>query len=128
MRALRSAVLLGAVVATGAVWGAWSFSQPSVERQPFVQPTWAAGAETVNDIGDPGCVRGGMALDLIETGRLMKMSMDEVFSLLGRPRQYGPEWSYSLGQCSGYGWHHSDLEVRFDSAGRVVLAFFRHAP
>lgn len=109
-------------------WMAWSYQQPSVSAEPFEAAKWSAGAGLAEGIGDPGCVRGAMALDLLQRKRLPGMTAGEVHALLGTPARYGPEWTYALGQCSGYGWQHSGLVVRFSPADGVIAASFQHAP
>lgn len=118
---------LGLVTGMGA-WMAWSFHQPTVSAEPFDPATWVASSELADGLGDPGCVRGGMALDLIDRERLMGMTAEEVSALLRTPMRCGPEWAYALGQCSGYGWHDSRLVVRFSLANRVTAAWFQHVP
>lgn len=107
---------------------AWSFYQPSVSAEPFDQLTWRARSELAGGVGDPGCVRGGMALDLIDRDHLNGMTAKEVSALLGAPTGHETDWTYALGQCSGYGWHDSGLVVRFGPANRVASAWFQHAP
>lgn len=112
MRSKATIAVLGLVTGIAALM-AWSFYQPIVSAEPFVPSRWAAGAELADGVGDPGCVRGGMALDLIDREQLMGMTTEEISAILGTPMRHGSEWTYALGQCSGYGWHHSGLVVRF---------------
>ena len=107
---------------------AWSFYQPTASAEPFDRSAWVARSELADGVGDPGCVRGGMALDLIDRERLIGMTAEEVSALLGTARRYGSEWIYALGQCSGYGWHDSGLVLRFSHQDRVTAAWFQHAP
>ncbi len=121
------AIFLGSgFIAAG--WIAWSFQQPSVQARPFDQSEWLRSANMATDVGDPGCGRGALALGLIESKRLSGLTKSEVSAVLGEPTRYGPNWSYALGQCSGFGWHHSGLRVQFDGVGKVVGAQFQHAP
>lgn len=124
----RATISVLCLVTGFGAWMAWSFHQPTVSAEAFVPSAWSASAELADGIGDPGCVRGGMALDLIDRERLMGMTAEEVSALLGTPMRFGLEWTYALGQCSGYGWHHSGLVVRFNPANRVTAAWFQHAP
>ena len=69
-----------------------------------------------------------MALNLIGERRLEVRMADEISALLERPMRYGPEWTYALSQCSGFGWHDSGLIVRFDAKNRVIATRFDHMP
>lgn len=105
-----------------------SCSQPSVDAQPFARDVWIADAGPWST-NDPGCVRGSMALDLIESERLVGLRHVQVEELLGRPRTDRGTWVYELGQCSGWGWHHSYLTVHFGAGGLVAAAKFKdYAP
>ena len=119
--------LAGAVLAL-AGWLFWSHRQPTHPAEPFDARAWQAAAPVYQASADPGCVRGGMAQDLIERGTLRGLAPAAVLDLLGRPeRQSGPAWAYELGQCSGWGWSDSELLVEFDASGtRVVRAVFQH--
>ncbi len=68
-----------------------------------------------------------MALDLIESKRLAGATVPQVRELLGTPDGQEAEWVYALGQCSGFGWEHSELAVRFDSARRASEVRFQRS-
>ena len=119
--------LLAVAIASGS-WTVWSFYQPVVLAQAFDREVWLASAELTDGTGDPGCVRGGMGLNLIDTRRLEGMAADEISALLGPRMRHVTEWTYALGQCSGYGWHDSGLAIRFGPDGRASAARFQHAP
>lgn len=119
--------LLGLCVVTGG-WLVWSYNQPSVSAQSFQRASWLSGASVLATVGDPGCVRGAMALDLINSNRLIGMSTQELLALLGRASDKGPDWMYPLGQCSGFGWEDSALLITLGSEKKVVSARFQRAP
>lgn len=129
MRALKLATLsVVSLVALTTIWVAWEFAQPSEPKQRFVQTEWFARESLTTDIGDPGCVRGGMALDLIDRRLLLGMRTPEVVALLGSPSRQDIDWRYKLGQCSGLGWYDSELVLRFDSSSRVAAVSFARVP
>lgn len=125
---IKVALSLLGVAMAGGTWMVWSFYQPIVSAQTFDRAVWLAGAELTDGTGDPGCVRGGMGLNLIATRRLEGMTADEISALLGPRMIHVTEWTYALGQCSGYGWHDSGLVIRFGPDGRAIAARFQHAP
>ncbi len=81
-------ILLLAAIGCLAAWKVSSFHQPAVAARPFDRLAWLAGSEVAGGIGDNGCVRGGMGLDLLARNRLKGMSAEEVASLLGIPMRY----------------------------------------
>lgn len=117
MKALR--ILLRIVAACAAAVGAygiyivWSFYfGVEAERSAFSAATWKERANVYAHNSDPGCVRGGMALDIVATDLLKGKSISAVKALLGNPDgTKGKEIYYELGQCSGLGWHDSVLQV-----------------
>lgn len=129
MRTFQRLLLMAlAAVIAGAAWTGWEFFQPSHDLEPFSAAAWARSAarDTSND---PGCFRGGMALDLIERRLLLGKSESELVSLVGQPgsRSAG-QWVYPLGQCSGFGWYDSELRVSFNANARVNYASFHRTP
>ncbi len=115
-------VLLLGLVACG--WVAWDFWQPVQHAQPFSSIGWVA-APLVDQSNDPGCFRGGMALDLIERRLLIGKTATEVVSLLRSPSS-SPSgyWAYDLGQCAAWGWSDSALKLRFNNEAKVIAASF----
>ena len=95
---------------------AWSFHYGiEAERSAFSSTAWNDKANVYAHSNDPGCVRGGMALDIIATGLLQKKSLTEIKSLLGEPDGTMADGVYfELGQCSGLGWHNSILKIYFN--------------
>ena len=71
-----------------------------------------------------------MGLDLIKHKMLLGKSVMFTADLLGESDyKSGNEWVYELGQCSGWGWHHSELRVQFDEKIETVMGVaFRPAP
>ena len=129
MRALKLAALSVVVlVLSTTVWIVWEFSQPSEAKQRFIRTEWLARESLATGIGDPGCVRGGMALDLIDRELLLGMRTAEVLALLGSTSRQDSDWCYALGQCSGLGWYDSELIVRFDTSNRVASVSFHRVP
>lgn len=118
-------IMVAGFAFAGVTWLAWASTQPSQGPEPFRTAAWAESA-ILEKLNDPGCFRGGMALDLIERQLLSGKSADEVVTLLGLPTRQTPgQWAYSIGQCSGFGWHDSELALTFDDKARVVNAKFR---
>ena len=69
-----------------------------------------------------------MAIDLIDSRRLIGMRSQALADLLGPPMVNGAEWIYPLGQCSGFGWEHSRLVIQMDGEHRAILAQFQREP
>lgn len=108
----------------GFSWVGWDFRQPIQKPQPFDAEVWVTLAS--RDLSsDPGCLRGGMALDLIVRELLLGKTATQAVSLLGSPTssQLG-YWAYDLGQCSGWGWSNSELRLKFDKSAEVTNASF----
>lgn len=122
-----SILLLGSCVVAGG-WVAWSYNQPSVGAAPFQRASWISGAGVLQSVGDPGCVRGAMALDLVDSNRLLGLSGEELTALLGPATDRGADWMYPLGQCSGFGWEDSALMIKLGSEKRAISARFQRAP
>lgn len=125
--AKASLLLLGLCVVAGG-WLAWSYNQPSVSAQPFQRASWLSGSSVLESVGDPGCVRGAMALELIDSNRLTGMNSEELTALLGPATEKGTDWIYPLGQCSGFGWEDSALMINLGSEKKVISARFQRAP
>ncbi|WP_181880994.1 hypothetical protein [Crenobacter cavernae] len=121
---VSAAIALGiGVSAIALVWV--SLQRPSVNSEPFDTHKWRRNTDIYAATNDPGCVRGGMALDLIEKGSLVGKTHSEIFLLLGRPdRSENRVLTYELGQCSGFGWHNSLLIVGFEAGDKVSYARF----
>jgi hypothetical protein len=117
--------LLGLSVA---IWLFRDFRQPSQAAQTFDGAVWRSAAPVYGASNDPGCVRGGMAQDLIQRQLLVGKSVPQVLELMGQPeRRDTGVWAYELGQCSGWGWSDSELLLEFDAGGTQVLrAVFQH--
>lgn len=129
-KALRFiAALCGASLIAYAGYLAWSFVYGvEAERSSFSPTAWKEKANVYAHSNDPGCVRGGMALDIVATKLLQGKQIAEVKSLLGEPdgTKEG-QFYYELGQCSGHGWHNSILQVSFLNNQQVAnAAILRH--
>lgn len=125
--AKASLLLLGLCVVAGG-WLVWSYNQPSVNVQLFQRASWLSGAAVLQSVGDPGCVRGAMALEFIDSNRLIGMTPAELSALLGPENEKGTAWMFPLGQCSGFGWQDSALVIKLGSEKKVVSARFQRAP
>ncbi|RTL01008.1 MAG: hypothetical protein EKK59_03595 [Neisseriaceae bacterium] len=113
------------------VWLAWFFYfGVDAEKVQFSSNAWKQGAHVYQHSNDPGCIRGGMALDIVEAGILHGKLIEEVKLLLGEPNLVEQTViGYELGQCSGFGWHNSVLEIEFSSEKRVNnMKIARHQP
>jgi hypothetical protein len=95
-----------------------NFSVLDVQAEPFDAHQWRDRQEQAQQF-DPGCVRGGMALALIQTDRLTNLSKRDVTELLGPSEgKTVDQFRYSLGQCH-WNWEHSELLLSFNSNGLV---------
>lgn len=82
--------------------------------EPFSSSNWIELSNPYKITNDPGCVRGGMALDLIQKEILKSKTKKQVSEILGTPDKISDStFSYKLGQCSGLGWHNSILVIKF---------------
>lgn len=117
---MRSALLLASVVSVAAftVVGFRYVTSVHEPEESFVAEQWVSRRAQVQ-LNDPGCVRGGMALSLIRTGALLKLTRVEVVGLLGAPDEGAAEaLRYGLGQCH-WDWRQSLLVIRFGPTGRT---------
>ena len=119
-------ITLVAVLA-GCVYVAWAISQPSEKPRPFDRAEWGQSA-LLDTSADPGCFRGGMALDLIDRKTLLGRTGSEVATLLGAPpNAVSGLWLYPVGQC-GLLWGHHVLHVIFGPDARVTSATLESQP
>ncbi|BCL74365.1 hypothetical protein JHS3_01010 [Jeongeupia sp. HS-3] len=105
-------------------WIYWSFHY-AVEATAvaFDSAEWQKVSNVYAHNRDPGCVRGGMALDLLKSKQLNGKSPTEIEHFLGKPdRSYKSTYEYELGQCSGLGWHNSILRITVDDNGPALNA------
>lgn len=117
---MRSALLLASVVSVAAftVVGFRYVTSVHEPEESFVAEQWVTRRAQLQ-LNDPGCVRGGMALSLIRTGALLKLTRVEVVGLLGAPDEVAAETlRYGLGQCH-WDWRQSLLVVSFIPGGNV---------
>jgi hypothetical protein len=106
--------------------GWWSFHSVTEAQRTFDRATWLA-APTLDASADPGCYRGGMALDLVRSERLIGKHSQYAEHLLGAPEGKNPHvWRYPIGQCTGFGWHNTDLLLHLDSAFMVKRVELQH--
>lgn len=117
MKAVTRAVL-GAAALACVAWGVLAFSATRPERVSFDPATWKARAGVLEKTNDPGCFRGGMAIDLIETKALLGATAAEAVARLGRPESSDGSWIYWVGQC-GRWWEQNVLVVTFDAGAKV---------
>jgi hypothetical protein len=96
----------------------WLLAGVRVESQPFDSLTWKQLYET-SQLNDPGCVRGGMALNLIDSGALVGAPREKVLFALGEPDSSQHHLlTFGLGQCH-WDWRHSELVVWLNDEGLV---------
>ena len=113
------------IVAGMSIWLVWSYHQPNILPTPFDSKGWKTLGSSGVINNDPGCYRGGMALDILESNRLIGKTTEEVSSLLGNAEKIlSSTQIYAVGQCSG-GWEHSELVISYGANGRVTSAEFR---
>ena len=126
LKRLLIAVLFLIVLAIA--WLVWDLWQPDTRIEHFSPTAWKQAAIEGVASGEPSCVRGGMALDLIDQDILPGQSDQQVLALLGAPDEKHPGyWIYHLGECSGRGWNDSDLRLQFDASNTLVTsATFEH--
>ncbi|WP_157670120.1 hypothetical protein [Chitinibacter sp. GC72] len=117
------AAFVAVILAVGS-YIAWSFYYGvTAERTTFSPTAWKEKANVYEHSSDPGCVRGGMAIDIVTTNLLRDKSITEVKLLLGEPDvTKEAKVYYELGQCSGHGWHNSVLLVSFQDNQQVSSA------
>ena len=119
-------IALVAVLAS-CVYVAWVISQPSEKPLPFDPAEWEQSA-LLDTSADPGCFRGGMALDLIDRKTLLGRTRPEVAALLGAPPSATSGlWLYPVGQC-GLLWGHHALHVTFGPDAKVTRASLESLP
>jgi hypothetical protein len=123
MRLPHVLTLVGICAAGAAAAVVHSFNSFSAEPVAFSKEGWHRLRADVESSADPGCVLGPLAQDLVQSGHLSRRSGQYVVEQLGQPsKRQGSELVYSLGQCHGWGWHHSELVVRLSEQGTVVSA------
>ena len=114
----RLGIVLGVLVCITGASFYWLLAGVRVESQPFDSLTWKQLYET-SQLNDPGCVRGGMALNLIDSGALVGVSRATVLFALGEPDSSQQHLlTFGLGQCH-WDWRHSELAVWLNAAGLV---------
>lgn len=105
----------------------WFFTGIHAEHQNFDASVWMSLRES-SEMNDPGCIRGGMAIHLVNEKVLLGLSKEELLVMLGSPSDSQPQLvSYALGQCH-WDWKHSELAVRIDATGKVTDAEIRLTP
>ena len=100
----------------------WTFSKTydSEQIRTFEPDEWKRSLASISQLNDPGCVRGGMAQNLINSRRLVGLTKPQVVVLLGNPEEsHVRGWLYALGQC-GLGWSLSFLAIAFDASEKVT--------
>jgi hypothetical protein len=133
-RAVFKIMILFVLLATGAMTVsiaslAWSYYfGVTSEAEPFSSSNWIELSNPYKITNDPGCVRGGMAVDLIQKEILKGKTTEQALEILGNPDHISDStFSYELGQCSGLGWHNSILVIKFMSNSVHNLKILRDA-
>jgi hypothetical protein len=96
----------------------------------FDQKQWMLGRDQLKQwrSNDPGCVLGGMALQLHQSNQLLRMPHQELYILLGSPDSAGDKaLLWELGQCHAGGWAHSQLKIALDTGGQVKEVSFQES-
>jgi hypothetical protein len=120
-------ILAALLFIAGIVWS--YYFEVSAVREPFISSEWIKQENPYSESGDPGCVRGGMALDLIKNNLIINRNTEEVIALLGQPSSPSKiNFSYELGQCSGLGWESSVLVIEFKNNLVTQLNIVRNVP
>ena len=66
---------------------------------------------------------------LLKTDLIINHNAEQVVALLGKPKaSEKSDFSYALGQCSGFGWLNSILVVKFENDLVTQLSIERGAP
>ena len=117
--AMRTSVALGTFAVLLAALAFVNFTSVHADPEPFDAREWRGRAEQAK-LPDPGCVRGGMALTLLDDRLLNKLGKSEVVAQLGQAEVMRvDQLRYSLGQCH-WDWRQSDLVVTVAPDGAVV--------
>lgn len=118
---MRKALALAAIVAVlaVAVMGYKHASAVHAKPESFNAHQWLERSDQTLQ-NDPGCVRGGMALTLMQSGELLDLTKERVIAQLGQAAAEQPDQlHYHLGQCH-WDWRHSTLVVTFKPTGSVT--------
>ncbi len=117
-------VALGIVASAGSL--VHSFNSFDAEPVAFRPDDWRKLQPDVESSNDPGCVLGGIANGLANSGLLNQKQEQFVIEQIGQPsRREGNRLVYAVGQCHGWGWHHSELVVHLSAEGTVLKTDFR---
>ncbi len=104
-----------------AVLSYWYLNLPTAKAVSFNQRLWIE-ASSLDKENDPGCYRGGMAIELVEKRLLNGKTAPEIISLIGVPSSSkAGSWIYPVGQC-GMLWEHFHLRVDIGSEGKAIGA------
>jgi hypothetical protein len=99
----------------------WYLNLPTAKAVSFNQRLWLE-ASSLDQENDPGCYRGGMAIELVEKRLLNGKTAQEIISLIGVPiNSTAGSWIYPVGQC-GMLWEHFHLRVDIGPEGKAIGA------
>jgi len=101
-----------------------NFTAMHEQERPFDAVQWRSLSQEAR-LNDPGCVRGGMALFLLDNDSLDGLSVASVKKLLGEADTVlANQLHYALGQCH-WDWRHSSLVVIFNDGkvSQVSIAY-----
>jgi hypothetical protein len=91
-----------------------NFTGLHTDEEKFDEMKWKSQRDQSMQI-DPGCVRGGMALNIIKNDLLANKTKLEVAGQLGSAEVTSEtQLRYPIGQCH-WGWKHSSLVVHFNT-------------
>ena len=126
MRASYIAILVVLGVSSCAGGLVHSFNSFDAKPVAFTQDAWRKLQPDVESSNDPGCVLGGLAYGLKESRLLAQRQERFVFEQIGQPtKREGDDLVYSVGQCHGWGWHHSELVVQLSAERTVQKVYLR---
>lgn len=126
MRTHHTAILVCFGIALCAGSLVHSFNSFAAHPVAFTQDAWRKLRPDVESSADPGCVLGGLAKGLKESGLLDGKQENFVIEQIGYPSsRSGNELVYAVGQCHNWGWHHSEVVVQLSAKGTVRGIKFR---
>lgn len=105
----------------------WHFTRVHAEEEAFESIRWKE-RHTAAQLNDPGCVRGGMAVSLVQSKTLVGKTKPELLALLGdHDKADKNKLLFNLGQCH-WDWKHNALVIRMDPRGYVREATIEVSP
>lgn len=123
MRLATVSTLIGLGALIAIVTLLYSFQALQADPQVFSRDKWSLLRDSIESDNDPGCVLGGPTKELLNRRSLNGKSKQYVVDQLGVPnREDATSLVYFIGQCHGWGWHHSELVISLAETGVVTHA------